>query len=100
MFITMNRFKIKPGSEQDFIDIWTGRDSYLGAVPGFQGLHLLQGASSEAHTLFSSHVTWASKKAYEAWRKSDAFKQAHADAGSRQEIYLGPPELEYFDVVL
>ena len=58
MFITMNRFKIKRGSEQDFIDILTGRDPYLGAVPGFQGLHLLQGASSEEHkysTIFKGH---------------------------------------------
>ena len=28
MFIAMNRFKIKQGCEQDFIEIWQGRDSY------------------------------------------------------------------------
>jgi len=40
MFIAMNRFKIKPGSEQDFIDIWKNRDSYLKDVPGFKQFNL------------------------------------------------------------
>lgn len=28
MFIAMNRFKVKRGFEQDFIEIWKGRDIY------------------------------------------------------------------------
>ena len=31
----MNRFKIALGREQDFIDIWKQRESYLDEVPGF-----------------------------------------------------------------
>lgn len=100
MFIAMNRFKIKPGSEQDFIDIWRDRNTYLETVPGFKEFHLLQGASTEEYTLFSSHATWESQEAFEAWTKSEAFRKAHANAGSRKEIYLGPPQLECFTAVL
>ena len=75
MFIAMNRFKIKLGYEQDFIDIWQGRDSYLHEVPGFKGFHLLQGATHEEYTLFSSHATWESREAFEAWTQSEAFRK-------------------------
>jgi len=100
MFIAMNRFKIKPGFEQDFIEIWKGRDSHLKGVPGFQSFNLLQGASQDDHTLFSSHATWDSRDDFDAWIKSDAFKKAHANAGSRKDIYMGPPQIECFEVVL
>lgn len=100
MFIAMNRFKIKPGCEQDFIEIWKGRDSYLHTVPGFKEFHLLQGQSNEEFTLFSSHAVWESKDAFEAWTKSEAFRKAHANAGSRKDIYMGPPQLECFESVL
>ncbi len=100
MFIAMNRFKIKLGCEQEFIDIWEGRNSYLHTVPGFKEFHLLQGPSNDDFTLFSSHATWETSEDFEAWTKSEAFRKAHANAGSRQDIYLGPPQLECFEVVL
>ena len=100
MFIAMNRFKIKPGHEQDFIDVWTGRDSYLHTVPGFREFHLLQGPSFDDYTLFSSHATWDTREAFEAWTKSEAFRKAHASAGGTKDIYIGPPNLETFEVVL
>ena len=100
MFIAMNRFKIKLGCEQDFIDIWKGRDTYLETVPGFRDFNLLQGPSNDDYTLFSSHATWESRNDFEAWTKSEAFRKAHANAGSRKDIYMGPPQLEYFEVVL
>lgn len=100
MFIAMNRFKIKPGCEQDFIDIWKGRDTYLDTVPGFKSFQLLQGPSTDEYTLFASHSTWESRSAFEDWTKSEAFRKAHANAGSKKDIYLGPPQIECFEAVL
>jgi len=100
MFIAMNRFKIKPGHEQEFVDVWKGRDSHLHTVPGFMEFHLLQGPGNDDFTLFSSHAKWESRDAFEAWTKSEAFRKAHASAGSRKDIYMGPPQLECFEVVL
>jgi len=100
MYIAMNRFRIAPGHEQDFIDIWKNRETHLESVPGFKEFHLLQGATDENHTLFASHAIWESQADFENWTKSEAFRKAHANAGSSREIYLGPPQLELFDVVI
>jgi heme-degrading monooxygenase HmoA len=100
MFIAMNRFKIAPGSEDEFVDIWKNRETYLEEVPGFKEFHLLQGPSTDEYTLFASHTTWESKDAFEAWTTSEAFRKAHANAGSNRAIYLGPPQLELFEDAL
>ena len=43
----MNRFKIVPGRENDFEEIWKKRDTYLGRVPGFNEFHLVKGKKEE-----------------------------------------------------
>ena len=100
MFIAMNRFRIAPGHEEAFTDIWRNRDSYLREVPGFIEFHLLHGPGDDSGTLFSSHAAWESREAFEAWTRSEAFRKAHANAGGSREMYLGPPQLELFEVVL
>jgi heme-degrading monooxygenase HmoA len=100
MFIAMNRFKIALGSEDEFVAIWKNRETYLETVPGFKEFHLLQGPSTDEYTLFASHTAWESKDAFEDWTKSEAFRQAHANAGSNRTIYLGPPQLELFEDAL
>lgn len=101
MFVAMNRFKINKGSEQDFIDIWKKRDSYLDEVKGFKEFHLLQGESGEDYTLFASHSVWESAEAFENWTQSESFRKAHAHAGEKtKDVYLGPPQLECFNSVI
>jgi heme-degrading monooxygenase HmoA len=100
MFIAMNRFKIAPNRENDFISIWKNRESYLDEVPGFKEFHLLQGASNEEYTLFASHSIWDSREAFEAWTHSEAFRKAHANAGTAKGVYLAHPEFEGFEAVL
>ncbi len=67
MFIAMNRFRVKKGSEEAFEKVWLNRDSYLDRVPGFVEFHLLKGPEAEDHTLYSSHTVWQTKAAFEAW---------------------------------
>jgi heme-degrading monooxygenase HmoA len=100
MYIAMNRFRIAPGKEGEFIEIWRKRDSHLDSVPGFKGFHLLQGPTDETCTLFTSHTIWESGEDFSNWTKSEEFRLAHADAGSSKNIYLGPPQFEGYDVVL
>ena len=92
MFIAMNRFRVKKGSEDAFEKVWLGRDSYLDSVLGFLEFHLLKGPEAEDHTLYSSHTVWQSKQAFEAWTKSEEFRASHARAGNQT---TGPlPSLE------
>lgn len=100
MFVAMNRFHIALGREAEFIDIWRARESRLDAVPGFQSFHLLRGESRDDHTLFASHSVWSSRQAFEDWTRSEAFRQAHAQAGAAKGLYLGHPHFEGFDAVL
>jgi len=99
MFIAMNRFQVKHGAEADFEQVWLSRDSHLKGVPGFKDFQLLKGPTEADHTLYASHSVWESRIAFEAWTKSDAFRQAHKHAGSIKPIYIGGPRLELFDVV-
>jgi heme-degrading monooxygenase HmoA len=103
MFIAMNRFKVKKGSEEAFEQVWSSRESYLDRMPGFVEFHLLKGPDAEDHTLYSSHTTWQSKAAFEAWTKSDEFRAAHARAGNTSNtasLYLEHPKFEGFEVRL
>ena len=101
MFIAMNRFQVKIGSEKAFETLWTTRESYLGDVPGFIEFHLLKGPVADDHTLYSSHTSWADKAAFEAWTRSEQFRTAHARADKRtgESLYLGHPKFEGFEVI-
>ena len=61
MFIAMNRFRVKKGSEQAFEKVWLSRDSQLNKVPGFVEFHLLKGPEHEDFTLYASHTIWQSR---------------------------------------
>lgn len=100
MYVAMNRFRIAPGQEEAFIEIWKSRDSHLNEVPGFKSFNLLQGPTTEECTLFASHSVWESEEAFINWTKSEAFRKAHANARPAKDIYLGPPQLECFNSVL
>ena len=99
MYIAMNRFQVARGNEQAFENVWTSRDTYLTGVPGFVEFRLLRGPAQEDHTLFSSHTVWRSHADFEAWTKSEAFRQAHRNAGDNKPLYIGHPRFEGFEVV-
>jgi heme-degrading monooxygenase HmoA len=99
MFIAMNRFQVIPGEEEAFEKVWLSRDTHLRDVPGFMEFHLLRGPLEEDHTLFSSHTVWRSRDDFEVWTRSEAFRQAHRDAGGNKPLYLGHPRFEGFEVI-
>ena len=99
MYLTMNRFRVKPGCEEAFEAVWAGRETKLPEVPGFVSFHLLKGPEREGYRLYASHTAWESEAAFLAWTKSEAFRKAHAGAGGHKELYAGPPELEVFESV-
>lgn len=99
MYLTMNRFKVKPGSEAEFEAVWTGRDSHLPQVPGFIAFHLMKGPEKDGVRLYASHTTWDSEESFLAWTRSEAFRAAHRGAGGTRDIYAGHPELEVFTSV-
>jgi heme-degrading monooxygenase HmoA len=99
MYIAMNRFRVKPGAEAEFEALWLNRETHLDQVPGFVEFHLLRGPKTEEHTLYSSHTVWASRRHFEDWTRSEAFRKAHRDAGEARDVYLGHPNFEGFEVI-
>ena len=97
MFIAMNRFRVRKGSERDFEQVWLTRDTHLGGVPGF--IAFLKGPERDDHVLYSSHTLWASEAAFLDWTRSEAFRKAHAGAGGNKPLYFGHPEFEGFTVI-
>ena len=101
MFIAMNRFKVRAGSEEAFEQWWRDRDSSLPQMQGFRYFHLLRGETrkKEGYTLFASHTVWESREDFLAWTKSAQFRATHRNAGSNDSLYLGHPQFEGFTVV-
>ena len=100
MFLAMNRFKVKRGSETEFERVWRERDTYLATLPGFVSFALLRGRDHEEYTLYSSHTIWENRAHFEEWTRSDAFRVAHRNAGGNKVLYVGHPELELFESVI
>ena len=99
MYLTINRFKVRPGQESAFEEIWTSRESKLPELDGFVEFHLFRGASTEEATIYLSHTTWRDKAAFDGWAKSQNFRGSHKGVRAHSDIYLGPPELEIYDSV-
>jgi heme-degrading monooxygenase HmoA len=99
MFVAMNRFRVLPGSEEAFEEVWRNRKSRLDELEGFVDFKLLKGPSREDHTLYASHTVWQNEAAFEAWTRSEQFRAAHKGAGANKPLYLGHPEFEGFTSV-
>lgn len=99
MFIAMNRFKVQKGSESDFEAVWLNREIHIQGESGFVEFHMLKGPQKEDHVLYTSHTIWQSEADFIAWTKSQAFRDAHKNAGDNKALYLGPPEFEGFEVI-
>ena len=99
MFIAMNRFRVKIGSESDFESVWLNREVHIAKEKGFVEFRLLRGPKRDDHTLYISHTVWATEDDFEAWTRSQAFRDAHKDAGQNRPFYLGGPAFEGFSVI-
>nr|WP_029375574.1 antibiotic biosynthesis monooxygenase [Oceanicola sp. S124] len=101
-FIAMNRFKVRPGHEEAFEEIWKTRESRLNELDGFREFRMLKGASAEDHVLYASYTLWASKANFEAWTRSEQFRDAHKNAGNSRtkDALMGPPQFEGFEAIL
>lgn len=97
MYVTMNRFHVKEGREQEFEEMWRTRESFLHEVDGFVEFRFLRGEGGE----YISHTTWESREAFERWVGSEAFHKAHARAaGTPRDLFRAPGELSAYEVLI
>jgi heme-degrading monooxygenase HmoA len=96
MFIAMNNFQVVAGKEGEFEQVWKTRETHLRDVPGFVRFALLKGDDGS----YISHSTWASREAFDAWTKSEAFTAGHRQGGSLMGVLEGPPQVRLYDAVI
>jgi heme-degrading monooxygenase HmoA len=99
MYVAMNRFSVNEGFEEGFETIWRTRQKLVNHEPGFLDFKLLRGETADGVTPYISHSSWASKEAFVAWTRSEAFVNAHRDARSPQGTLQGHPEFSGYELI-
>lgn len=101
MYLAMNRFKVLKDRAEDFVGMWTGRDSELPSLEGFVEFRLLKGTEHDEYVLYSSHTFWETEENFIAWTKSDQFARSHTQSkGQKSEpMLMGHPDFEGFSTI-
>ena len=95
-YVASNRFAVRPGREAKFEKRWATRKSRLAELDGFKYFHLMrrvklnekddpnitteyEGGDDKESSKgnYVSFTVWEKKSDFSAWRKGDAFKEAH-----------------------
>ena len=79
-YVVQNRFKVKKGREAAFEKRWADRESRLGNLDGFRFFCMLRrvdDAAAADDVNYVSATVWETKANFDAWKKGDAFKEAH-----------------------
>jgi heme-degrading monooxygenase HmoA len=83
-YVAMNRFVLRDGAGPKFEARWANRKSRLATLEGFKYFTLMRRVPVEGIVdsydddySYVSFTIWDGKPAFTAWRKGDAFKEAH-----------------------
>lgn len=79
-FVVQNQFKVKKGREAAFEKRWADRESRLATLDGFRYFCIMRrvdDADAPDDNNYLSCTVWQNYGNFEAWRKGDAFKEAH-----------------------
>ena len=97
MYVTMNRFKIKPEFADAYIQVWKDAGVRTKDVDGFLEFKFFRlDSKEEGYVLFSSYAVWENKEKFLAWTKSEHFRKSHATGVANREMYVEHPHLECF----
>jgi heme-degrading monooxygenase HmoA len=98
MFVVCNRVKVNPQHTEAFEQLFLSRAHAVDQMPGFKAFQLLRPA--KPGDWYVVMVTWESKDHYQAWMKSDSFKQGHSRTGSLpDDVFLEPQKIELYEVL-
>lgn len=75
--IVMNVVHVEESRREEFERHFLGRDSRVQEAEGFAGFELLRRDRDGEYVVLTR---WESEAAFQAWMKSDLFKQAHRHA--------------------
>lgn len=125
-YVASNRFAVRAGKEAKFEKRWATRKSRLAELDGFKYFHLMRrvtldddegvkydgGKKRSENPPMGNYVSltvWENKGNFNAWRKGDAFKEAHGGTSigafmstmmSSLRILRGAPKPAFYDGLL
>ena len=124
-YIASNRFAVRSGKEAKFEKRWATRKSRLASLDGFKYFHLMRrvrleedgtcpydGGDKKDGSMMGNYVSftiWEKKSHFSAWRKGDAFKEAHGGTSigaflstmvNSALVLQGPPRPAFYDGLL
>ena len=128
-YIASNRFAVRKGKEARFEKRWANRKSRLAELDGFRYFHLMRRVTlgdgdddgsaavtydggtdgDSARGNYVSLTVWEDKNDFNAWRKGDAFREAHGGTSvgafvstmvSSIRVLRGAPKPAFYDGLL
>jgi len=124
-YVATNRFAVRKGKGAKFEARWANRKSRLSELQGFKYFHLMrrvdidedgtnrynEGEKADGTRMgnYVSFTIWDKKSDFSAWRKGDAFKEAHGGTSisafmstmiSSAFILAGAPRPAFYDGLL
>ncbi|MEM7334957.1 MAG: antibiotic biosynthesis monooxygenase [Chloroflexota bacterium] len=98
MIAVMNRIPVNPEHGADFEQRFSDRAALVDGMDGFVAFRLLRPTNPEDPYVVMTF--WESKAHFEAWTRSDEFKEGHARAGRLpKEAFLGHPKIEVMEII-
>jgi heme-degrading monooxygenase HmoA len=77
----MNRFRVAPERDEQFLALWTNTSNYFRAQPGFVSLRLHRAASSAAEDRWVNVAVWESEADFRAAHAGGEFRAAITQPG-------------------
>ena len=71
MHITMNRFEVENGEEQQFERSLKEHHERLKGTPGYLSFHLIRGGTNGTVTFYSSHTKWNTRQDFLDWNEAE-----------------------------
>ncbi|MGQ9527473.1 antibiotic biosynthesis monooxygenase family protein [Chloroflexus sp.] len=99
MITTANRIFVHPDYADVFEETFRNRARLVDRMPGFISNQLLRPVNPGDPYIVLT--TWESRAHFEAWVRSEEFRQGHARSGTLpKEAFIAPNKLELHEIIL
>lgn len=95
MIVVANRIPVAEGHEEEFERRFRDREGLVDQSPGFIRNEVLRPVKGDFYVV---KTYWEDMASFEAWTRSDAFREAHAKHPPK-EMFAGPNVLEIHEVL-
>ena len=98
MLVVCNRIPVNPEYAEAFEQRFKEREGMVDSMDGFISFQILRPTNPEHPYVVMTF--WEDKASFDAWTKSDAFKQQHQNSRTlTDDALLGRPQIEISEVI-